>query len=275
MPGFFHYLPMSKEKIVENGLLKLERLPLGLRNAISDCRSAPDDCVVTDAFTSPDGTSTEGCCLYPKGATESALDWRLNLDTQTWIKTVDRWIGWETDRPPGPEDLQRKKQFADYSVKDKQESLWKVPCARSSNIMASSLPTAYTFGDNNGSVKSEIFAEYEQLWKLSAEVMDHFKGRNERDHVWQIKAALQCLSLNYRLDRAEINVLHQIGRSLLNGDTVPTILLCLIDHDLMQEMDSALDSKKKGKSTNEAQSSTSASPGVQEDSPTINPVGAQ
>jgi len=266
MPGFFHFLPTTRDSIVDNRKLKHSALPPGLRSVLSDCITVPDECLVTEARSLPDGTAGSGVCIYPKGKAEDPLDWKMNLNHQTWIKTVDRWIGWETDRPPAPEDLQRKKIFSDYTVKDAEQRLWSIPCARSGNPAAGSLPAAYVFGDNNGSVTTEVLEDYQALWALSADVMDFFSDRTERDLVWQIASALECLRLNYRIDRAEINALHHLGLTLLTRETVPGILLCLIDHDLMQEAAEAESKKKASESKRlEVQSSQNVLHGQQAD----------
>jgi hypothetical protein len=234
MAGFYYYIPNeSVRTVAENRTLTPDLLArFGLADVLRDCRDVPDHVVVTDVRQGPDGGS--GVCLYPKSTVgQDPPGWSYRPDHQTWLDASTHWVGWEKASPPTPADLARRDIYSDYQVIDGLKQAWFVPCARTSDSQRSTLPVEYVFGAAD--VERRIAPAFHDLWQLSGHVLDYLRGVTERDERWQVETALAVLQTNYRLCKAEVNAMQQMGRAVLTRPTVRAILLCLVDNDLAQE----------------------------------------
>jgi hypothetical protein len=236
MAGFYYFIPETPTAKVAGGNRKLNRDTLkecGLADVLRDCEAAPDDVVVTEVRTGPNGGP--GVCLYAKS--DRGTDpptWTYNAERQQWMEAGGCWIGWDKEHPPGQIDLQRKLILSDYSVTDAHGREWHVPCARTTDSQRSSLPVEYAFAGDD--LVKHIAPAYLDLWELSGQVLDHLKGSEERDEPWLVKAALQVLQVNYRLGLVEITALQEMGQAVLTKRTVAAVLLALVDNNLEQEV---------------------------------------
>lgn len=265
MPGFYYYLPgVTLGAIVDRHAINAGVLSrFGLLAALRDCQHAPDDAVITEAMSGPDRGA--GVVIYPKPtAADDPTDYRYNAAQQAWRK-VDAdgeqpayWIGWETARPPDVSALRRKVVLADYAWLDELGGQWWFACARSPRIGVSSLPVEYGF-DSRGRVSRHPSPEFAELWKLSGEVLDHYRGIRPQDETWLVNAAIACFQVNHRIGFAALEQLRQLGRAVITRNTINGALEALIDRDIVQEWDA----KKKpneaaGDPESIAQGSTSA-----------------
>lgn len=231
MAGFFHFIPVAIDQVVTRGRFDRESLArYGLVDVLRDCVEVPDDAVVTETAAGPSGTP--GVVIYPK-TLESPPGWHYRRDNQDWMQCGNRWIGWERESLPRPQDLARRTVFTDYLVPDVIGQQWSVPCARSTSGH-SSLPMEYAFG-SDGQLVRQVPRDMEGLWSLSAEVLDHMSGRVPRDERWEVEAAVAVLQVNYRVDKAEVTALQSMGRAVLTKATVRGVLGALVDNDLEQE----------------------------------------
>lgn len=231
MAGFYHFLERPLADVIRDRKLNPDTLrEHGLDAVLADCRDVPDHAVVTECV-GPSGTP--GACIYPK-TLDSPPGWGYRQEHQEWIQAGNRWLGWERQSPPRPEDLLRRDPITDYRVLDPAGREWRVPCARSSDGSQSSFPVEYVFSES-GVVVNKVPATLEHLWTLSGEIADHYTGRRPRDESWQVEAALVVLQTNYRLGKAEVTALQTMGLPVLTRGTVNGILLSLVDNDLQQE----------------------------------------
>jgi len=273
MPGFYHFLPgATKADIPTSGKLSLDVLARhGLDDVLADCLVVPDQCVVWHGV-GPTGES--GALLYPRPKTGTdPKQWHYVADIQTWLPVADgsqRWIGWQTDSPPGPEDLERRFVHHAYSLKDSLDRDWLVPMVRSPDPQRGSLPVDYTF-NGTGELVRRTKPEHQRLWDLTGEIVDSYiKGEGEkRDELWQVKAAIEILSCNYRLGTGELQALYECGCGLLDTQRVGLILLMACDWELVGEYES-----KKNEDLSEADSLNALSGAEGSDPATLQHAGS-
>lgn len=233
MAGFFHFIPGTMmDELCPRGRFDRQVLArCGLAAVLADCDDVPDHAVVTETKAGPSGTP--GVVIYPK-TLESPPGWHYRPDHQEWVQCGDRWIGWERESPPSPQDLARRQVLPDYVVRDAEEREWFVPCARSSDANRSSLPVEYAF-NGDGRMVRQVPQSMEHLWQLSGQVLDHLSGRVPQNEQWEVEAALAVMQVNYRIDKGEVTALQSMGRAVLTKGTVRGILGALVDNDLEQE----------------------------------------
>lgn len=265
MPGFSYFVAESFKTLVHKSRLQhdwIVRTHPQLAAAIADCVHVPDDCVVTSATID----EVPGSWLQPKSLHGSEpLEWGYNptihsladpfagpplppaspgecLPSAPTTPGASLRIGWETARPPAPEDLARRTQIGGALVEDKLGQVWRIPVARSPRGR-SQLPCEYIrLADR---VERQIDAAYLRLWELSGEIRDWLHGQKiavDRE-LWTYDAALEVLGTNYRVGPFEANVLQSLGRSVLTSATIEPILVACVDWDLPQRLLDALEKK--------------------------------
>lgn len=240
MSAFRYFLPGQKLIDCTTGgkFRRAVAQQFGLDDVLGDLRAVPDEAVISDVPTGPGQLA--GVIVVPKSPTgEDPLTWSYDPSSQTWLEMrtpgCERayWIGWETERPPTPEDLARPRQYRDYSFEDAAGRRWGVPTARSDSRVTS-VPAQYGF-DANGAMRLHVAPEFESLWQLSGEVLDHLRDVAKQDERWCVMAAIRTLAVNYRVSPASLEVLRTLGLSVLDRGSVAGVLWTLVDHSLGEE----------------------------------------
>jgi len=257
MPGFWYCLRNRQpEDMIRDGhLVRGELRQAGLGEILDDVSDVPDHCIVSGPAVVSGAQSTDeafGVVIYPKApAGSDPSDWKYNGSQQTWVPWGDGsavWIGWQTSSPPQPEDLARRKQLPGHPVTDRAGRQWTVPIARSQHGR-SGLPA--DFVRTAGGVETVVSEPYLPLWELSGSVRDWIFDRHvpENQPLWKYDTALQILAANYRIGPQEANLLQQFDCSLLNTDTIDTILLHFIDWEMPEELLRTLQKKTEPAAT--------------------------
>ena len=136
---------------------------------------------------------------------------RYRLDThaqmQTWHKILDgkMWLGWETDHPPVPLDLQRQKLRAGHTVTLADGNEWIVPVIRTL-VGETTLPTIYGCGDNGTLVKEKVLPEFLRIWDLTRRLYAAVESFDAGKITEEETIELLCsgLAMNYRVSRWEV-----------------------------------------------------------------------
>jgi hypothetical protein len=135
---------------------------------------------------------------------------------QKWTPIGDGslcWIGIDTDSPPTPDDLRRRKEHAGYPIELGDGKEYMIPVIRRPDG-STGLPTDM-YLDAAGNLCEPIKSAYEAYWEASAEVCKWFMGRMslaDLDHIKALKLAVEALGINYRYSMQEQNVLRLIDK---------------------------------------------------------------
>lgn len=167
--------------------------------------------------------------------------------TQTWLKASGKaWIGWETNNPPGPGELERKELIRGYTVSDEAGNQWCVPIARSPRGMTT-LPNDIVWDVETGEPSTRRKAAFDWLWELSGEVFDYLNNpERPTDPTWLRKTALKILQVNYTISPLELNAFNQMGRCVIDELRANLIALALIDNEIVELVGGTDDAKKNG-----------------------------
>ncbi len=158
-------------------------------------------------------------------------------DSQTWHRRKDFWIGWQTDDPPTPADLERDGAQIHYSIVLSDKQRWGLPVAKA-------LPSYFGLNENGERVK-KYQGPYEALNQMADECWRAIEGQHitlvdfkeiaeERQHeiasaalafnYWVGPWELDALALPNRVDRMQIiMVLTDIVSMLADGDEAEEI----------------------------------------------------
>jgi hypothetical protein len=158
-------------------------------------------------------------------------------DTQKWEKvsndeTDTYWLGVDRD-DFSPSDIERGELIDGHLVTLEDGNKWLIPVARVFPI-GTRLPEALILGPG-GELVSEVLPRFAQFSKDADRAYDALTGEGELSiaDAWEI--AVKALSLNYKLDRQEVSLLH-----LLTTTNIMEILKAIVDLPAILEM-----SKKK------------------------------
>lgn len=161
---------------------------------------------------------------------------------QHWVAANEEkglWIGVLKGELPRPEELMRLETIGGYRVTDRQHYEWLIPVARAvpEKMPFGMLPQSYKFG-SDGEPQPILDPKYQWLWDLSGEIMDWYRDSDAgqpRPHAWLVKTAAKLLGVNYRVGLAELNLLHDLGRSILNETTVGRICQACYGYEILEE----------------------------------------
>lgn len=196
MAGFLYFVPgtgQTKDSLREIGFdhAELAQVPgCGVRG---DCPGGATEGYVFTLRppTHPDGV-TPKCGYYPA--------------VQTWVETHGgkMWLGWETDRAPTPEDLQRKTTREGHGVKLHDGAEWLVPVFKSL-MGGTTLPTIFGCDSVGLIVRDRVEPEFRRVWELTTRlhrtVRDFDGKRIAADDM--IELLCSALAMNYRLSQWE------------------------------------------------------------------------
>ena len=182
-------------------------------------------------------------------------------ECQTWIPGPGKkwWIGFETDRPPGPADLARKRMIAGQNVTLADGRKWHVPIARRHTeeagryvySVAEGIPCVFGL-DSEGNDSIAIARAFDPLWDAAGEFWLAFVGgASDEDaetmtYERQLDIVALSLSTNYRLGLFEMKALGLVGT-----DTAAEICNILIDADGFAAIIGSLNLTESGAEGNE------------------------
>jgi len=259
---------MTQERLAPSG--RVDRLVLrerGLDLVLADCLGVPDPLIVTAVSRGP-GDAT-GVVLYPKPSSKKVPEHLGYVPAyQTWRPEGElaprpgvplRYVGWITDEPPEPEDLERASRVSGYTVMVGHPGRgWHVPIARARDGRPGTLPADWRF--EKGKPVRRIKQQYLQLFELAGKAHDAFNGSAEtRGQIKDEELALlavEALAVNYRLGPEEIDALAYLGRPLLDDDSLLQIMLALIDKQFLALAAAAFEADDQKKTTPESSSGT-------------------
>lgn len=237
MAGFIYWFPGTRADVVNNDKLRDSLLhECGLSTSLADCRSVDltnnTESVITGSSCGPDGKP--GCLVYPKhvDGSDPEIGWGYFPEQQTWLQRRGFWIGWDKQRPPEPEDLERQHVYSSHIITDAHNRRWKIATIRALGEQQC-LPVDYYY-DADGCQHKAVKIEYRNLWELAGEVFDSFNRDARMDikedrESWLVDAALTFLGLNYRVGRHEVTALREAGRGIMDTMWVVTINTVAID----------------------------------------------
>ncbi len=178
--------------------------------------------------------------------------------------------------PPMPDDLRRRSIVPGYDI-PLGEHTWTIPVIRDLEG-GSGLPRDWRL-ETDGSVSEIIQETYRSLWQEFTSVVDLFfspddpspAGTFRLDRVEALRRCLDALAINYRIGRAEQNLL-----KLVNADNWPTILGVTVDLRTFWDVYQKTQEKKslRGATPGPKPGSADTAPGPPADSPATGPAAA-
>ncbi|QDU61234.1 hypothetical protein Pan216_20880 [Planctomycetes bacterium Pan216] len=158
-------------------------------------RDGPDGGMGAVIVVEPGGGKAAKCGIYP--------------DKQTWHPVrngdqVTHYLGWESENPPGPSDLERPKQVEGHPVELGDGNKWVIPCVHVPSP-ANTMPMAYTIGDD-GAFSLSLLPGYEKLMEMS--VVWHDRANSSESfrfsHLEFAEYAVALLAVNYHVGWHEV-----------------------------------------------------------------------
>lgn len=214
----------------------------------------------------PAGKDVSGVliCLPPINGDGMAVRMKHDPDKQTWqLCDADSdhpyWMGYETAKPPQPEQLLRKRTVNgyDFSLGDNREYVCPIIRRMASQPM---LPCAVKFDGRE--YVPEVRPEYHEIWQ------DSIGWAKSMTIHEQAVAAERCLALNYRVGPYELNVLNTFGTEDAIRDVIlaaldePFFLQCLKDEKKNPQIMAALDELERSMPGSKAAISSTDLPAV-------------
>ncbi len=160
-------------------------------------------------------------------------------ESQTWaqIPGTTNWLGYYTDSPPTPEQLQRQKCLDGYQVEANGRK-WLVPVARGLEEQEGELryvvrlPSRATFNGDGEWSRGRVIDRYYPLWEIALEfwgLVEHQFTAGERgtvaiEYAREAEGCVAALQANYRVSNMECNALE-----LLDDGSMGAILGALAD----------------------------------------------
>lgn len=290
MAAFFYFLPCLKRDLIVNGRLQHSRLPRSLGGVLQDVHDCPGQIVAVETSAGPD--SQAGTVLYAV-PTHGELPNQLGYfpDAQAWRpcpdESPDYWIGWLTDSPPLPVDLERSQLTSGWYCTDPAGQRWIVPVVRSPRNPRGNLPYGVSFRRVGRQLKPQVdvVGQHRQLWDDTEQLWDWALTRGqpnkegllilgegfsaEEDQVL-IDCAFRGLAVNYRLDLEAVDVLSTLQPGWAQAGFVSLIVNALIDYRAKLLWDEA--QKKTGSPS--AAGGVSSTPGEPDAGQTTAPAAA-
>lgn len=241
MPGFWYFVPGSSaaEFVVSEQLSRSRLAAVGLDDVLADCRRVPDHVVLAYA-TGPEGQP--GVLLYPVPVSGDVPKLIRCDDSQTWkARSKGKlWIGWSTETPPAPADLERRELIAGYLVTDDVDRQWHVPVLRAVDNPRGRLNPCFTWDEDDRPTIS-VDRRFATLWADSARAWDLIdkasdaagavlgQGFSAADDAWLFAYLLRTLAVNYRVGNRELAALDVITPGWLSQSTASVMLNSTVD----------------------------------------------
>lgn len=200
-------------------------------------------------------------------------------EQQTWRQIGPAtWLGYRTDQPPGPRDLARTTQILGHDVALRHQ-VWHVPILRFPVPAAgeqlqwtTQLPRVMAW-DVASRFQPRVREEWEWLWQRSEEMWDVLMAAEPDEHgqasfdLEQVcDLAIDCLSANYRVDRAV-----QSALGILDSQNWEDVLRAAINWPAMVALMQAQKKTDPAAAPREAPGANSP-PGPADDTPAMPPV---
>ena len=134
-------------------------------------------------------------------------DCHYNADAQTWQDCGRYWLGYETEKPPGPDDLKRPEQIDGHRVMLADGNEWLIPVAREMRGKTK-FPKRLAIGPDCKWVTVPM-PEYAALFKRAEEVFDAYMegGEGKEVTIADLNFFCDALALNYRVSAREVSAL--------------------------------------------------------------------
>lgn len=280
-PPIYFFPKVTRAQLVRQGKLNREILvERGLARTFADVEA--EKCAYSELTGLGPGNFSGSllCALPVDGECPIRLHYAPTL--QDWHEFDAYFVGIDKEHPPTPECLKRKDQFNGYPIElGHAKAKWVLPIIRDPDG-GTRLPRDWTL-EADGSVSETIRADYIALWEEFGEVVDLFFSPDDpgpagvvsmdRDRAMQL--CLKVLGLNYRIGRAEQNLL-----GLVNAETWVTILAASVDVYTFWAIYQETQDKKKRRDADRlaelvvGPGSTGTSPGSPVGCPDIGPAEA-
>lgn len=225
---------------------KLLTMPFAsvMADALRNDRTFKDMIVIHNVATGPTGSSgVLIVCRHPEWP--DAHRTGFYPDEQTWRNCGDYWLGLVADCKPGPDSLQRETLVSGYDYELGDELIWHAPIIR---YPAGNPNLPQTMGvDPSGVFTQSVVKSMSWAWDLACRLWDkYFLGNGGLMPDAMFAAAVECLSINYRLGTHEASLLGQWcpDGSFLIGPTAKQIIEAAIDMPQIQQLLDGDDSKK-------------------------------
>lgn len=242
MSAIWWYIPTetTKTAVVRDELSRAVLARVGLDRTLEDVRRVPDHVIAVDLDRGPD--DSRGLLLYPlptHGDKPAKLGY--HADRQTWRQANQGrcWLGWETDSPPTPADLERRLLVPGYQIEDAAGQAWHVPVLRAVDNPRGRLGVSFSWDDDD-QPRIGVDPRFAELWERSARAWDLIdkattldgatfaQDFGEEDDAFLLTYLLDCLAINYRtnnsvwsgVDRTHPGWLSQSVASLMLNATV-------------------------------------------------------
>lgn len=193
MASFLYFLPGVEDKARVPDLLR----ELGLGHALE---------AGSPTVNVQEGPAGRGALLWPPyGDTPTP---GYYPEAQTWQGWGARlWVGWETARPPGPQDLARAELQDGYLIEMADGRKWQVPAARL-------LPTQLRFTPDLQGVETSLLPQYREFYNRVAELAARLRETGgDLGDLELLRVATEGLAVNYRIGPAEVSVLGLMTRA--------------------------------------------------------------
>lgn len=220
-PPIYFFPKVTKTQLVVNDKLNPEVLaPRKLATTFADV--SVSQCYVEERPGAGPGdeTGTFLVAFPPNGERGPRIGYYA--DHQDWTEFAEGehrfWVGIDKDQPPGPDDLARKQPIEiDGYRMELAGNEWLIPVVRDLRG-GTGLPVDWLLA-SDGSISEEVQAVYRELWTQFAAVVDIFLNPDDTEGIGvfglapteAMKWCLKALAINYRVGRAEQNLLHLIN----------------------------------------------------------------
>ena len=196
MAGFLYYLPSDGPKT------RSELEDVGFPHA--DSIELPG-CGCTQAPDGLHGAVTKLRDMLVIGGQSPVVGYYP--EKQTWCQILDgrMWLGWETENPPTPIDLQRKELHNGHPVTLADGNTWIVPVIRTL-IGQTTLPTVFGCNASGQVVREKVLPAFKRLWDLTQRLYKAVQGFDESLISGEETIELLCsgLAMNYRVSFWEV-----------------------------------------------------------------------
>jgi hypothetical protein len=167
-------------------------------------------------------------------------------DAQEWRQIDGVWCGYQKDRRPNAEGLQRARFFAGYEVELQDGRAWIAPVIRAwhedSETLGCELPMVFGLADDSDERRMLVHDLFMDFWALAGDQVEFYTGRTTRSGLKQHEAAVKALSLNYRVGPREVDWL-----DLLDTDAEDAICRAMVEWNVVNEF---LERRRQGTEAN-------------------------
>lgn len=197
MAGFLYYIPKERNPTREH--LATLGFPFAARAGVpgGGCDKGPDSGMGTVFSLGPPAN--------PAGDEPKIGHYP---DRQTWYEGYDSavWLGWETDSPPGPADLQVTRTITGRPTQLTDGNTWTLPTIR--NMDGSpAVERVLGLGPNGRIGFGGPAPQYTALWGLIHRILDEARGTAQPTLDECLECVSSAMGLNYLVTKWELAAL--------------------------------------------------------------------